>query len=119
MYCKSNNAGCYHGNAYPDSIYRVCKQSSITLKRLDYNETQNGKNQCGRDSALARDALTRYVDESNGVTSAEDIFKALLASHINNAKVSEVQFDKSLFKVNGDSIQKISIITHLNSQKLV
>ena len=48
------------------------------------------------------------VDEGNDVTSAEDIFKALLASLINNSKVSEVQFDTSLFKMNGDSIQKIS-----------
>ena len=66
MYCKKDNAGCYHGNPYPDSIYKICKQNSITLKRLDYNEPQKGKDQ-----------------------------------------VSEVQFDKSLFKVNGDSIQKI------------
>ena len=48
------------------------------------------------------------VDEGNDVTSAEDIFKALLASLINNSKVSEVQSDTSLFKMNGDSIQKIS-----------
>ena len=108
LYCKSDNAGCYHGNPYPESIYKICKQNSITLKRLDYNEPQKGKDQCDRDSALARDALRRYVDEGNDVTSAEDIFKALLASPINNAKVSEVQFDKSLFKVNGDIIQKIS-----------
>ena len=47
------------------------------------------------------------VDEGNDVTSAEDIFKALLASLINNSKVSEVQSDTSLFKMNGDSIQDI------------
>ena len=108
MYCKSDNAGCYHGNPYPESIYKICKQNSITLKRLDYNEPQKGKDQCDRDSALARNALRRYVDEGNDVASAEDIYKALLASAITNAKVSEVQFDKSLFGVNGDSIQKIS-----------
>ena len=108
LYCKSDNAGCYHGNPYPESIYKICKQNSITLKRLDYNEPQKGKDQCDRDSALARNALRRYVDEGNDVASAEDIYKALLASPITNAKVSEVQFDKSLFGVNGDSIQKIS-----------
>ena len=107
LYCKSNNAGCYHGNTYPESIYKVCKQNSITLKRLDYNEPQKGKDQCNRDCALARNALRRYVDVHNDVTSAENILKALLAS-INNAKLSKVKFDKSLLKVNGDSIQKIS-----------
>ena len=108
LYCKSDNAGCYHGNPYLESIYKICKQNFITLKRVDYNELQKGKDQCDRDSALARNALRRYVDEGNDVTSVEDIFKALLASPISNAKVSEVQFDKSLFKVNGDIIQKIS-----------
>ena len=108
MYCKSDNAGCYHGNPYPESIHKICKQNSIKLKRLDYNEQQKGKDECDRDSALARNALRRYVDEGNDVASAEDIYKALLASPITNAKVSEVQFDKSIFGVNGDSIQKIS-----------
>ena len=108
MYCKSDNAGCYHGNPYPESIHKICKQNSIKLKRLDYNEQQKGKDECDRDSALARNALRRYVDEGNDVASAEDIHKLLLASPITNAKVSEVQFDKSLFGVNGDSIQKIS-----------
>ena len=108
MYCKSDNAGCYHGNPYPESIYKTCKQNSITLKRLDYNEPQKGKDQSDRDSALARNALRRYVGKGNDVTSTEGIFKALLASPINYAKVSVAQFDKSLFKVNGDRIQKIS-----------
>ena len=37
LYCKSGNAGCYHGKSYPESIYKICTQNSITLKRLDYN----------------------------------------------------------------------------------
>ena len=97
LYCKSENAGCYNGNPYPESIYKICKQNSIALKRSDYNEPQKGKDQCDRDSALARNALRIYVDEANDVTSAEDIFKALLASPINNATVSDVQYDESLF----------------------
>ena len=61
------------------------------------------------DSALARNALRRYVDEADvDVTSAEDIFKALLASPITNAGVTEVQSDNKLFKANRDNIQKIS-----------
>ena len=88
LYCKSDNAGCYHGNPYPESIYKTCKQNSITLKRLDYNEPQKGKDQSDRDSALARNALRRYVGKGNDVTSTEGIFKALLASPINYAKVS-------------------------------
>ena len=109
LHCKSDTAGCYyHGNPYPESIYKICKQNSIILKILHYNEPEKGKDLCNRDSALARNALRRYVDKGNDVTSTEDIFKALLASPIKSAKVSEVQFDKNLFKVNDDSIQKIS-----------
>ena len=89
-------------------VSKICKQNSIALKRLDYDEPQKGKDQCDRDSALVWDALQRYFYEGTDVTSSGDIFRALLAYPINNTKVSEVQFDKSLFKVNGDSIQKIS-----------
>ena len=94
LHYKSDNAGCYHGNPYPESIYKICKQNFITLKRLDYNEPQKSKDQCDRDSVLARNALRRYVDEGNDIVSAEDIYKALLASPITNAKVSGVQFEK-------------------------
>ena len=34
------------------------------------NEPQKGKDQCDRDSDPARNALRRYVDEGNDVTSA-------------------------------------------------
>ena len=98
MYCKSETADCYHGNSYLELIYKICKQNSITLKWLHYNEPQNGEDLCDRDTALARNVLRRYVDEGNDVTSEEDIFMALLASPINNEKVSEVQFDKNLLK---------------------
>ena len=63
----------------------IKQQNSITLKGLDYNEPQKDKDQCGRGSTLARNALRRYIDEGN-ITKAEGIFKALLASPINNAK---------------------------------
>ena len=43
------------------------------------------------DSALARNTLRRYVDEGNNVTSAEDIFKALLASPITNVRATGLQ----------------------------
>ena len=51
--------------------------------------------------------LKKYIDEGNDVASAEDIFKALATPPTINAKVSKVQFDESLYKENGDSIQKI------------
>ena len=73
LYCKSNNAGCYHGNSYPVSIYKICKQNSITLERSEYNEPQKCKDHCDWRSDLARNALRRYVDEGNDVASAEDI----------------------------------------------
>ena len=117
MYCKSDSVGCYHWNPYPESIYKICKQNFITLKRLDYNEPQKSKHLCDRDSTLPRNALRRYVDGCNYAISADDSFKALLASPITNSKVSEVQFAQSLFKVNGDSIQKISVYHSLEFTK--
>ena len=62
---------------YPETVYRICKENKIKLKRLDFNEPQKGKDQCDRDSALARNALRTYVDEGNNVVTAEDIYIAL------------------------------------------
>ena len=55
------------------------------------------------DSALARNALRRYILMSVMMLPVQRAF----LRHCWHAKVSEVQFDKSLLKVNGDSIQKI------------
>ena len=73
LFGKCDNAGCYHGNPYPQLLYHISKQNGVFLKRLDYNEPQKGKDQCYRDSAPARNASRTYVEEGNNIMNAGDI----------------------------------------------
>ena len=67
LYAKSDNSGCYHCKVCPESLYKICKKFGIILKRLDFNEPQKGKDQCDRDSAVARSVLRSFVDEGNNI----------------------------------------------------
>jgi hypothetical protein len=95
LYAKSDNAGCYHCKVCPESLFKICKQHKVLLKRLDYNEPQ--KDQCDRDSAVARSALRSYVDEGNDILAAEDIFTALTASSMKNTSCPSCIFQERKF----------------------
>ena len=44
-YCKSDNAGSYHSNFYPQRIFEICKSNRIDLLWVDLNEPPKGKTQ--------------------------------------------------------------------------
>ena len=92
----------------PNFLYRICKEHDVILKRLDYNEPQKGKDQCDRDSAVARNILRCFVDEGNDILSAEDTHKTLTTSKMANMKVSVVSLDKPS-TINADGIPNISL----------
>jgi len=94
----------YHGNFSGESLNKICKQHGVALRRLDYNEPQKGKDQCDKDSAVARNVLRCFVDEGKDIVSAEDIYEALVMSKMKNTKVSVVSFDKSKCSINADTI---------------
>ena len=108
VYSKCDNASSYHGNFYAESLCHIYKQNGITLRQLDYNKPQKGKDQCDRESAVARNMMRCFVDEGNDILTAEDIYKALVNSKIKNTKVSVVSFQKNECEVNGDKIVNIS-----------
>ena len=62
MFNRCDNASSHHRNFYGESLYKICKTNGIALRRLDYNEPQKGKDQCDRDSAVARNVLRCFVD---------------------------------------------------------
>ena len=95
LFGKCDNAGCYHGNPYPELLYHISKQNRFFLKKLDYNEPQKGRDQCDWDSSLARNALRTYVEEGNNMN-AGDIVNALSQSSIKKASISEVEFDTTI-----------------------
>ena len=109
MFNKCDNASSCHGNFYVESLYKICKTNGIALRRLYYNEPQKGKDQCHKDSAMARNVLRCFMDEGNDIFSADNIHKALTMSKMKNTKVSVVSFDNSKCSVNDDTIPNISI----------
>ena len=40
LFCKSDNANCYHSTFAAEGLYHLCKQHDIQLLRYDYNEPQ-------------------------------------------------------------------------------
>ena len=67
----------------------------ITLERHDFNEPQCGKDQCDRESAIAKKLMRTYVDEGNNILDANDIKEAILyKSGVPNSKVSVIEIGK-------------------------
>ena len=61
----------------------------------NFNEPQCGKDQCDRESAIARKLMRAYVDGGNNIPN--DIKEAILyKSGVPNSKVSVIEIDKSL-----------------------
>ena len=108
VYSKWDNAFSYYSNFYPESLYHICKQNGITLRQLEYNESQKDKNQCDWESAVARNMMRYFVDEGNDILTAEDFYKALVNSNMKNTKVSAVSLQKNECEVDGDKIVNIS-----------
>ena len=73
---KSDNAGCYSAGSAFQAEWKICKTLGITLERHDFNEPQCGKDQCDRESDIARKLMRTYVDEGNNILDANDIKEA-------------------------------------------
>ena len=108
VYSKCDNASLYHGNFYPESLYHICKQNGIILWQLDYNGPQKGKDQCDRESAVAKNMTRCFENEGNDILTAGCIYEALVKSKMTNTKVSVASFQKNECEVDGDKIVNIS-----------
>jgi hypothetical protein len=92
---KSDNAGCYAGASCFQSEYQIVKKHDLTLLRHDFSEPQHGKDQCDRESAVARKLMAAYVNSGNDLKSAQDIRKALLyRGERKNYKVYVIEIDR-------------------------
>ena len=90
LFCKSDNANCYHSNFAAERLYHLCKQHGIQLLRYDYIEPSKGKDQCDRESATAKALLRNYVDARNDLANA-NIYSGLhYASGVANDKVAVI-----------------------------
>ena len=77
-------------------LYSICKTNEMELLRYDYNEPQKGKDQCDRESAIAKGYLNAFINSGNDCMSANDIKNGVLfLSGSKDSKVSVVEIDKS------------------------
>ena len=65
IYGKSDNDGSYHVNFAAETLYQICKSTEVNLFRYDYNEACCGKDQCDRESAVAKNLIRSFVDTGN------------------------------------------------------
>ena len=109
IYGKSDNAGSYHGNFAAETLYQIYKSTEVNLFRYDYNEACCGKDQCDRESAVAKNLIHSFFDAGNDLMSANDIFIALqFAKGMKNTKVGVVEIYSSKSLVQGKTIRDIS-----------
>ena len=50
FFMKSDHVGCYHNGQSQEALYSLCKKSSVTLKRFDFNEPSRRKDQCDKEN---------------------------------------------------------------------
>ena len=93
---KTDNAGCYSGNSVAEIGYSICRQNDFTLLRHDYNEPQKGKDQAGRESAVAKKYMIGYLNSGHDIITAEDIKKGILyLGGPADTKVSVIEINKN------------------------
>ena len=92
-------------------MFLICKKKDVQLERYDYNEPQKGKDQCDRESAVAKRYINAYVNAGNNCMSAAEIKKGVLfLGGSNDSKVSVVEIDKTKTAMSVTKIPNISTI---------
>ena len=85
----------------------LCKSKDIKLLQYDYNEPSHGKDQCDRQSAVAKTLIRSYIDAGNDVTKPEHIHEALhYGNGMKNTYSGVVEIEE--FSLHGTKIQLIS-----------
>ena len=108
IFTKSDNAGSYHGNCIFEGLFEVCKHAGFQLMRTDYNEPCKGKDQCDRESAVAKNIINSFDDAGNDLMTAEDVHKALhYRNGIQDAKVCVLQIDVDNTSLSGEVIRNV------------
>ena len=95
LFRKTDNAGCYSGNSVAEIEYSMCRQNGFTLLWHDYNESQKGKDQADRESAVAKKYMNGYLNSGHDIT-PEDIKKGILyLGGPADTKVSVIEMNKN------------------------
>ena len=109
IFCKSDNASCYHGNYVLEALYKLAKHFDISLMRYDYNEPCRGKDQCDRESSGIKTILNSFVDAGNDVISADDLYESVhYGNGVKKGKISVAEIDADVSNLSGKKITNIS-----------
>ena len=92
-----------------EGVYHILKQNGFSFVKHDFNESQNGKDHCDRESAVAQHCRTVYINAGHNIQTVEDIKNSLLYMNwVKNAKVSVVEIDSSVNEIKSQKNYNIS-----------
>ena len=92
-----------------EGVCHILKQNGFSFVKHDFNESQNGKDHCDRESAVAQHCRTVYINAGHNIQTVEDIKNSLLYMNwVKNAKVSVVEIDSSVNEIKSQKNYNIS-----------
>ena len=78
--------------------YHILNEEDLTLICHDFNESQRGKDQCDRETAVAQHCRTVYLNASHDTQTAQGVKNSLLFMRdVKNSKVSVIQIESNSY----------------------
>ncbi|CAF3309897.1 unnamed protein product [Rotaria sp. Silwood2] len=75
-FLRSDNAGCYPSVNTFVAAKQVSEKISVTKRRIDFCDPQDGKGSCDRYAAVIKLNTRRYLNENHNVASASEFVEA-------------------------------------------
>ncbi|KAL9972551.1 hypothetical protein ACROYT_G018879 [Oculina patagonica] len=79
-YYWQDNAGCYHCGTTIVGAKLISQQHDVSIKRLDFCDSQAGKGACDRKAAGIKSHMKIYLNSGNNIESAEEMKDAILSA---------------------------------------
>ncbi|XP_078367668.1 uncharacterized protein LOC144651598 [Oculina patagonica] len=109
VYCKQDNAGCYHCGATIVGGSSTFQESGVQVERFDFSDPQGGKGEADRQAATIKGHINIYLNEGHDVNSAVQMKEAIESNGgipgviVNYVKMSESSPNKVTIKWDGIS----------------
>ena len=108
MYCKQDNAGCYHcGSKIVGS--KTSNHAGVKVERFDFSDPQGGKGEADRQAATIKGHINVYLNEGHDVNNAAQMKEAIESNGgipgviVKYVKLPEASPDKIMVKWDGIS----------------
>ena len=121
IYYWQDNAGCYHCGTTIVGARLVSQQHEVSVKRMDFCDTQAGKGACDRKAATMKSQMKIDLNSGNNIESAEQMRDAILSSGgLPSVQVTVSGPPQSAFPAIGlESVSAISNIEYTEKGLLV